>query len=173
MKESLVALRQLLISDEKLPKSVEPGVCGFHDPTTVLRRPPAPPLLSCDPRSVPVETNLVTNRLTVISLIRIQEGMRSLRAGNDDCIEHGSELSDVMSMGPVTESDSGTPRASTRRWRLLPFFPPICRVWAGCFLTKGRLDHGPVYALPLPGNPFHLVVLKQGRNARGRGRTRP
>jgi hypothetical protein len=100
MKESLVALRQLLVSDQKLPKSVEPGVCGFHDPTTVLRRPPAPPLLSCDPRSVPAEPNLLTNRLTVISLIRIQEGAHSLRTGDDDCIEHGNELSDVMSMSP-------------------------------------------------------------------------
>ena len=73
---------------------------GLHDPTTVLRRPPATPLLSCDSWSIASETDLFTDRLTVISLIRIQEGAPSLRAGNDNWIEHRDNLGDVMSMGP-------------------------------------------------------------------------
>ena len=48
MKERLVAVRQLLISDEKLSKPVEPGVRRFHDPASILRRTAASALLPCD-----------------------------------------------------------------------------------------------------------------------------
>src|SRR5882672_6302075 len=67
----------------------------------------------------------------------------------------------VMSftLAAVTMNDNGTPRPSTSRWRLLPFFSPIGRVRPDRFLRQWRLEHGPVDALPSPGDALHLVVL--------------
>jgi len=62
-------------------------------------------------------------------------------------------------LAPVTTSDNGTPRPSTNRCRLVPFFPPVGRVPANCLLRQWRLDHGPVYALPLPGNALHFIIF--------------
>ena len=100
MKESLIAFRQLLISDQKLSKPVEPGVRRLHDPTSVLRRTPASALLSCDPWGVAPDTDLLANRFAVISLIRIQEPLSSLRKGDENGVEHCGELADIMSIGP-------------------------------------------------------------------------
>src|SRR2546425_1421124 len=66
-----------------------------------------------------------------------------------------------FTLAAVTMSDNGTPRPSTSRWRLLPFFPPIRRVRADSFLRQRGLHHRPVDALPSPGDSFHLVVLGQ------------
>ena len=99
MQESLVAFGELLISDEELSESIEPGMSRFHDPTSVPRRTSTSALLSCDPWSIATEANLLTDRLTIVPLIRIQEPT-PLREGDDDCIEHCGELSDIMSMGP-------------------------------------------------------------------------
>src|SRR5580765_6812525 len=66
-------------------------------------------------------------------------------------------------LAPVTTSDNGTPRPSTRRWRLLPFFSPIRGVGAHGFLCQWRLHHRAVDALPAPGDALHLVVLGQTR----------
>src|SRR4249920_2622751 len=66
-------------------------------------------------------------------------------------------------LAPVTTSDNGTPRPSTSRWRLLPFFPPIRGVGAHGFLCQWRLHHRAVDALPAPGNALHLVVFGQAR----------
>jgi hypothetical protein len=44
---------------------------------------------------------------------------------------------------------------------LLPFFPPIGGVVAHRFLRQGRFALRPVNALPLPGNPFHFIILGQ------------
>jgi len=65
---------------------------------------------------------------------------------------------------PLTTSDNGTPRPSTSRWRLLPFFSPIRRVGADGFLRQWRLHHRAVNALPSPRDPLHLVVLGQPRS---------
>jgi hypothetical protein len=111
MKERLVAFRQLLISDEKLSKPIEPGVRRFHDPASILRRTPASALLPCDSWSVPPDADLLANRFPVISLIRIQETLSSLRKGDDDGIEHCGELTDIMSMGP---GDDQRQRDATR-----------------------------------------------------------
>jgi hypothetical protein len=98
MKEGLIAFRELFISDQKLAKSVEPGVRRLHDPASVLRRASSSALLSCDPWRVASDAYLLTNGLAIVSLIRIQELLRSLGKGNDDGIEHGHQLTDVMSM---------------------------------------------------------------------------
>ena len=43
---------------------------------------------------------LLASRFTVISLIRIQEPLFSLRKGHDGSFEYRGELADVMSVGP-------------------------------------------------------------------------
>lgn len=63
----------------------------------------------------------------------------------------------------VTTSDNGTPRPSTNRWRLLPFFPPIRRIGADGLLCQWCLEHCPVDTLPTPGNAFEFVVLSKAR----------
>ena len=100
MEERLVAFRQLLISDEKFSESVEPRVRRLHDPASILRRTSASAPLPCDSWGVPPDADLLANRFPIISLIRIQETLSSLRKGDDDGIEHCGELADIMSMGP-------------------------------------------------------------------------
>lgn len=100
MNESLIAFRQLLIPDQKLTESVEPGMSSFNDPTSVLRGTPACTLLSCDPWGIAPGADLFSSWLAVVSLIRIQESLPSFGKGNDNGIEHGGELTDIMSMGP-------------------------------------------------------------------------
>ena len=124
MKESLVAFRQLLISDEKLSKPVEPGVRRFHDPTSILRRTSASALLSCDSWGVTPSADLLANRFPVISLIRIQEPLSSLRKGDDDGIEHCGELTDVMSMGPGDDQRQRDATAVHQKMTLASLFSP-------------------------------------------------
>lgn len=62
-------------------------------------------------------------------------------------------------LAPVTTSDNGTPRPSTNRCRLVPFFPPVSRIPTNRLLSQRCFYHGSVYALPLPGYSFHLVVF--------------
>ena len=71
----------------------------------------------------------------------------------------GSSCVTSCTLDPVTTSDKGTPRPSTSRWRLLPFFFPIRRVASHRLLGQGRLEHRPVNALPSPGDALQLVVL--------------
>jgi len=99
MNKSFVAFRQLLVSDQKLTKAVEPGVRRFDDPTSVLERTPAFTLLWCNPWGITPDTNLLAGRLAVISLIRVQKSL-SVRKGDNDGIKHRSELACVMSIGP-------------------------------------------------------------------------
>ena len=66
-------------------------------------------------------------------------------------------------LAPVTMSDNGTPCSSTSRWRLLPFFSPISRVGADCFLRQRRLHHRPINALPSPGNSMKVIVFGKPR----------
>jgi hypothetical protein len=100
MNESLIAFRQLLIPNEKLTKSVEPGMSPFNDPTSVLRGTPSCALLPCDPWDISPGAELFASWLAVVSLIRIQESLPSFGKGNDNGIEHCGELTDIMSIGP-------------------------------------------------------------------------
>ena len=100
MNKSFIAFRQLLVSDEKLPESVEPRVRCFHNPAPVLRRTPASALLSRNSRDVAMPADLITGRFAIISLIRIQESLPSSGKGNNDPGKQSDKLSDVMSIGP-------------------------------------------------------------------------
>jgi hypothetical protein len=66
-------------------------------------------------------------------------------------------------LAPPATSDSGTPRPSTRRLRLRPFFPPVGGVRPCTLLRQRSFARGPVYALPFPGDALHLVVFGQSR----------
>ena len=50
---------------------------------------------------------------------------------------------------------------------MLPFFSPIRRVGTDGIASQGGLDHGPVDALPAPGNALHLVVFGQSGPPQG------
>lgn len=56
---------------------------------------------------------------------------------------------------------SGVPRPSTRRWRLVPFFPPIRWIPSNGFLRKRCFGHCSIDALPIPGNPLQFVIIDQ------------
>ena len=58
-------------------------------------------------------------------------------------------------------SDEGTPRSSTNKLRLLPFFSPIRRIGANRLPSRGRFDVRAVCRLPMPRDALHLVVLGQ------------
>ena len=64
-------------------------------------------------------------------------------------------------LAPVTTIDNGTPRSSTSRCRLDPFFSPICGVATDGLLGKGGLVHRTVDCLPLPGDAHHIIVFSQ------------
>ncbi len=102
MKKSLVAFRKLLVSDEELSESVEPGMGRFHNPASVLRRTPSSSsaVPSWDPCYVAPYTDLFASRIAIITLIRIQESFSAFRKIDDEGIEHGGELTEIMSMGP-------------------------------------------------------------------------
>ena len=51
-------------------------------------------------------------------------------------------------LAPITMIDNRTPRPSTSRWRLLPFFSPVRRVGPDRLLRQRRSHHRPVYTLP-------------------------
>ena len=55
---------------------------------------------------------------------------------------------------------------------LAAFFPPIRGVVSHGFPGQGRFGHGPVDRLPVPGDPFHLVVLRESRFPEGQKQTR-
>src|ERR1039458_2454912 len=76
-------------------------------------------------------------------------------------------------LAPLTIRDSGTPAPSTNRLRLLPFFPPIRGVVAHRFLCHWRFALRPINALPLPGNPFHFIILGQPRLPQGQEKFLP
>jgi hypothetical protein len=102
VKESLVAFSKLLISDEQLSESVEPGVGRFHHPASILPRTPSPSsaVSSWNPWYVAFCTDLFANRIAIIAFIRVQESLPAFEGIDDEGIEHGKELTHVMSMGP-------------------------------------------------------------------------
>ena len=64
-------------------------------------------------------------------------------------------------LAPVTTTDNGTPRPSTRIWRFVPFFSSIRRISPGILLGHRSLVHAAIYGLPFPGDTFHVVILGQ------------
>ncbi len=73
------------------------------------------------------------------------------------------ESSDTLScrLAPLTTSDRGTPFSSTSKYRFVPFFSPIRRVWADGIFREWCLDARPVGRLPEPGDTLQGGVFCQ------------
>ena len=164
MKKSQVTRSHFLKPDQKLPKPVEPRVSHFDNPS--------PGFVSRDFFSTPRGTtwgryprDRIADRAECpvypLSAQRFCSQVPSL--GGDTTLLSSTTSIWVTScrLAPVTTSESGTPRASTRRWRLLPFFSPIRRILSDGLLSQRCFGHRSIDGLPFPGNPFHLVVLSQ------------
>src|SRR5437868_2598878 len=65
-------------------------------------------------------------------------------------------------LAPSTAEPIGTPRPSINTERFTPILPRSVGFFPVFFPTQRRLVHRPVQALPLPIDPFQLVVLPQG-----------
>jgi len=76
-------------------------------------------------------------------------------------------------LAPLATSDSGTPRPSTNKLRLRPFFSPIRRVGPPALDRQRSLHHRPIDALPVPGNALPLVILGQPRSPQPQKKTGP
>ena len=66
-------------------------------------------------------------------------------------------------LAPVTTSDNGTPRPSTSKWRLLPFFSPIGRIRSDALLSHGRFHHRSINALPSPSDAFKFIIFGKAK----------
>ena len=66
-------------------------------------------------------------------------------------------------LAPVTTIDNGTPRPSVNKCRLVPFFPPVCRVATNCLTGQGGFYQSPINTLPAPGDAFHFIVFGKAR----------
>ena len=64
-------------------------------------------------------------------------------------------------LAPVTTTDNGTPRPSTRIWRFVPFFSSIRGVGSGTLFGQRCLVHAAIYRLPFPSYPFQIVIFGQ------------
>ena len=73
--------------------------------------------------------------------------------------EHGQEERHVMPLGTAPSRDSGIPFPSTKRLRLVPFFPFVRRVRPDGLQGERLFDRGPINALPTPGDALQFVVL--------------
>jgi transposase len=96
-------------------------------------------------------------KLTATALVATMGDAKTFKSGR----EFASFLGLVPRFAAVTMIDSGTPRPSTSRWRLLPFFSPIRRVRPDSFLSQRRFHHWPVDILPSPRDAFKVVILRQ------------
>ena len=124
MNERFVAFDEFLIPDKELPEPVEPGVCCLNDPPAVLRRAPSSTLLPDDTRCIASGSNLLRNRISIISLIRIQEPLPFVREGNDHGIKHGTELTDVMSVRSGNDQRQRDATCVHQEMALGSFFSP-------------------------------------------------
>jgi len=99
----------------------------------------------------------------------------SMSSGRSMMISSSTSSSWLTSclLAPVTTIDSGTPRPSVNKWRLLPFFPPIGRVTTNCLERQGCFDQSTIDTLPTPGNTFHLVVFGKPRTPKRYEKTSP
>ena len=124
MNERFVAFDEFLIPDKELPEPVEPGVCCLNDPPAVLRRAPSSSLLPDDSRCIAAGANLLTNGVSIISLIRIQKPLSFHREGDDHGIKYGTELTDVMSVRSGNDQRQRDAMGVHQEMALAPLFSP-------------------------------------------------
>ncbi len=124
MNEGFVAFDKFFIPDKQFPESVEPGMCCLNNPPTVLWRTSSSTLLPDDSRCIAAGANLLTNRFSIVSLIRIQEPLSFVREGDDHGIKHGTELTDVMSVRSGNDQRQRDAMGVHQEMALAPLFSP-------------------------------------------------
>ena len=124
MNERFVTFDKLFIPDKELSELVEPGVRCLHYPPPILRWPPARRLLPGDSRCVASHENLFKNKIPIVPLIGIQEPLSFLRESNDHRVEHGTELTDIMSVRSGNDRRQRDAMRVHQEVTLGPFFPP-------------------------------------------------
>jgi len=124
MNKGFIAFGKLLIPNEEFPEPVEPGVRRLHNPTSVLGWTSPSSLLSGHPWGIPPGTHLLARRFPVISLIRIQESLSFCGKCDDDGIEDGNELTDVMSIRPGNDQRQRDATAVHQKVTLASLFSP-------------------------------------------------
>jgi hypothetical protein len=134
MNKGFVAVNKLLISDEELTKPVEPRMGNLNDPTAVFRGTASPALLSRDPRGISIGPDGFLGRLTVISLIRIQEAFFPIRKRDNNCVQHCSELADIMTIR--SGNDQGQRDAMGVHQQM-----PLASLFSPCLSGSVRLLH--------------------------------
>ncbi len=99
MDKCLIVLDELLIANQQFSESVEPRVRRFNDPPSVLWRTAPPPFLAADPGSVPLVSNDLMGRISIVTFVSIEKRVRAGRERQNDCIEDRFKLSDIMPVG--------------------------------------------------------------------------
>ncbi len=64
-------------------------------------------------------------------------------------------------LAPVTSSDRGTPRSSTTKCRLLPFFSPVSWVGTDFFLGHWSFYYSTITTLPFPCYTLHFIIFSK------------
>lgn len=124
MNKRFVAFDKLFIPDKQFPEPIEPGMCCLNNPSAVLRWAPSSTLLPDDPRCIASGADLITNRFSIISLIRIQEPLSFVREDDNHGIKHGTELTDVMSVRSGNDQRQRDATSVHQEMALGPFFSP-------------------------------------------------
>lgn len=126
MDERFIAFGKLLISDQEFSEPVEPRMCSFHNPASVLGWTSTSSLLLCNPWSISTRAYLFVYRVSVIAFIRTQEPLFPLRKAKNDGIEHCTELTDVMSIRPGNDQQQRDATTVHQDVSLAsPFFPGL------------------------------------------------
>lgn len=149
MVECEEAALELLVAYEHFAETVEPAMADLNNPASGLLLRGAP--LDCclcsatdDVRDVAVTLDGAQVLGTTVACVGAQVFVSSVgrvRALDDEALSTASSLLQSWTLAPLTTSDNGTPRPSTSKWRLLPFFLPVRRVRADSFLRQGCLHH--------------------------------
>lgn len=159
----------LFVPDEELAGAVKPAMGHFDDPAPrafagMLPQRTCFVATPLQVRNIAMELDRQQGRNATITVAAHKCLWRRCGgAGRCTCTASRTASSWVTScrLAPVTMSESGTPRPSTNRCRLLPFFSPIRGIWPDRGLRHGCFQHRSVDTLPAPGDPFQVVVLGQ------------
>ena len=128
---------KLLVSHQQFAKAIEPTVRDFDNPASCLLLWVALKFTgllptALDMRDIAMRLNDRQRRCTGVACVGTQMFLCRLMGGLglSTTMESSTAPNCETScrLAPVTTSDNGTPRPSTSKWRLLPFFPPISGV---------------------------------------------
>lgn len=151
MVERKKAAVEFLVAHEQFAEAVEPAVAHLDDPAPGLLRRIAPLDVGFlkpvnDVRDVAVRLDSAKVFPSAIARVGTQvlaSPMWRALAVNDDGGEHFVKTLAVMDVAPLTTSDNGTPRPSTNRCLLLPFFPRSVGLGPAYSCANGAFNMAP------------------------------